>query len=225
MELLILSKLKWDLTAITAYDYLDHLLDAVTKRTEADDCTSRQLKSLRRQTERLVTLCATDPHFLSLPPSMVASASLASAVQLDFESQPTANLNHIFEKLRTVARIEMVSSRHCCTRVKPACLFAQCTYLPTVFYCRTASVSALSRSKNYLSQTLLLLPLPYIKILQRHRLLLHLPQEIQDPHLLRGSSVLRISAQQKLQRRGVRATMPLPLRFLTSLPTVLRDAE
>ena len=26
MELLILSKLQWDLTAITAYDYLDHLL-------------------------------------------------------------------------------------------------------------------------------------------------------------------------------------------------------
>ena len=29
MELLILSKLKWDLTAVTSYDYLDYLLDAL----------------------------------------------------------------------------------------------------------------------------------------------------------------------------------------------------
>ena len=30
MELLILSKLKWDLTAVTAYDYLDHLMNTVS---------------------------------------------------------------------------------------------------------------------------------------------------------------------------------------------------
>jgi hypothetical protein len=29
MELLILSKLKWDLTAVTSYDYLDYLLDVL----------------------------------------------------------------------------------------------------------------------------------------------------------------------------------------------------
>ena len=27
MELLILSKLKWDITAVTSYDYLEYLLD------------------------------------------------------------------------------------------------------------------------------------------------------------------------------------------------------
>ena len=32
MELLILSKLHWDLTAITAYDYVDHLLETLKSR-------------------------------------------------------------------------------------------------------------------------------------------------------------------------------------------------
>ena len=32
MELLILSKLQWDLTAITAYDYIDHILESINQK-------------------------------------------------------------------------------------------------------------------------------------------------------------------------------------------------
>ena len=46
MELFILSKLKWDLTAVTAYDYLDHLLDALHRNSgEGDGADSRLLES------------------------------------------------------------------------------------------------------------------------------------------------------------------------------------
>ena len=54
MELLILSKLKWDLTAITAYDYLDHLLEAL-QRSDASGSLDgslvdpSHLASLRKQ--------------------------------------------------------------------------------------------------------------------------------------------------------------------------------
>ena len=59
MELLILSKLKWDLTAVTAYDYLDHLLEALHRNTgEEGDADSRllessHLESLRKQVIRI----------------------------------------------------------------------------------------------------------------------------------------------------------------------------
>ena len=61
MELLILSKLKWDLTAVTAYDYLDHLLDALHRNSgggEEGDSDSRllessHLESLRKQVIRM----------------------------------------------------------------------------------------------------------------------------------------------------------------------------
>ena len=57
MELLILSKLKWDLTAVTAYDYLDHLLDALHRNSGeegGEEAGSRLLEashldSLRKQ--------------------------------------------------------------------------------------------------------------------------------------------------------------------------------
>ena len=104
MELLILSKLKWDVTAITAYDYLDHLLNALKKSSYnaksdniAESSNSREgyntnesessfyellsSDSLKRSAEKLILLCATDYRFANLPPSIVASAALMSAIQ------------------------------------------------------------------------------------------------------------------------------------------------
>lgn len=111
MELLILSKLKWDLTAITAYDFLDHILERLRGPLLSDRA---QVDSLRRHTEHLVSLCATETAFLSgpapTPPSLVASAALASAIQQDWESQPpeAGGMADIFERLGKLARIEMV---------------------------------------------------------------------------------------------------------------------
>ena len=66
------------------------------------------------QSERLITLCATDATFTTLPASMVASASLASAVQQDYESGhpptagPSVRIKEIFNKIREFTRVEMV---------------------------------------------------------------------------------------------------------------------
>ena len=102
MELLILSKLKWDVTAITAYDYLDHLLNALKKSTYSTAKSDNNTKtsnsyntnehessfyellssdSLKRSAEKLILLCATDYRFANLPPSIVAFAALMSAIQ------------------------------------------------------------------------------------------------------------------------------------------------
>ena len=101
MELLILSKLKWDLTAITAYDYLDHLMIALKKsiyneeefdslsqmdknvKNEAQSSLNQLLSSssLRINAEKIILLCATDYRFANLPPSVVASAALMSSIQ------------------------------------------------------------------------------------------------------------------------------------------------
>ena len=69
------------------------------------------------QSERLITLCATDATFTTLPASMVASASLASAVQQDYESGqpptagPSVRIKEIFNKIREFPRVEMVRGR------------------------------------------------------------------------------------------------------------------
>ena len=104
MELLILSQLKWDITAITAYDYLDHLLDAL----DVDNGPiPSDFEELRRHTERFITLCATEDIFLSLPPSMIASAALASAVRSTNNS--TNLITSTIDRLQNLTNIEMVN--------------------------------------------------------------------------------------------------------------------
>ena len=49
MELLILSKLQWDLTAITAYDYMDHLLENLQTYAREQDVQHLQLQHLEAQ--------------------------------------------------------------------------------------------------------------------------------------------------------------------------------
>ena len=72
---------------------------------------SQSLSSLRHQSERLITLCATDDTFMTLPPSMVASASIASAVQQDYESGHMGlDVKEIVHKIQEVAKLEMVRS-------------------------------------------------------------------------------------------------------------------
>ena len=47
MELLILSKLKWDLTAVTSYDYLDYLLEFLVEPNKNRKDPSRHPSLLR----------------------------------------------------------------------------------------------------------------------------------------------------------------------------------
>ena len=102
MELLILSKLKWDLTAITSYDYLDYMINttitpsrptltstpktsnSVQNNTNLEDKqnNSKLESKVRRNTEKIVTLCATDETFMSMPPSLVAASALVTVIEL-----------------------------------------------------------------------------------------------------------------------------------------------
>ena len=90
-----------------------HMLGWVTSAFKNSQATIHQT-SIPFQSERLITLCATDPTFTTLPASMVASASLASAVQQDYESGqpptsgPSVRIKEIFNKIREFTRVEMV---------------------------------------------------------------------------------------------------------------------
>jgi hypothetical protein len=111
MELLILSKLKWDLTAITPYDYLDYMINSLSTTTSSLDSLE---SSVRRNTEKLVTLCATDETFLSMSPSLVASASLVAAIEQDSNYLTNTlsyaiNLNQIVACILTATKIDLVS--------------------------------------------------------------------------------------------------------------------
>ena len=111
MELLILSKLKWDLTAITSYDYLDYMINSLDLHQQENVSVMAEVETkVRRNTEKLVTLCATDETFMSMPPSLVAASALVTALEQDKTISNKVNLNQIIGCIKHNTNLEMVSS-------------------------------------------------------------------------------------------------------------------
>jgi len=107
MELVILSRLKWDLSTVTPYDFLEHLLKMVMENNgtllETD-----QMKSIRNDAEKLIILCATEFRFSMYPPSMLSSAALAHSAQ-ELEKRSLCrqlNVNQLISRLQILTRVE-----------------------------------------------------------------------------------------------------------------------
>ncbi|XP_060531146.1 G1/S-specific cyclin-D2-like [Cylas formicarius] len=72
-ELLLLSKLQYNLSAVTGFDYIDQVIE----RCSWGD----QSNLLRRHSHTLVSICYTEPSLIQTPPSVIAAACINSAVR------------------------------------------------------------------------------------------------------------------------------------------------
>ena len=54
-----MSRLKWDLSTVTPYDFLEHLLKLVMENN-GSLLETEQMKSIRNDAEKLIILCATE---------------------------------------------------------------------------------------------------------------------------------------------------------------------
>merc|ERR1712066_394675 len=70
-ELYVLYKLKWDLSACTALDYLDHILPKLELEPSVDT------RQVRRHTETVIALSATHYLFSYVRPSVIAASAIA----------------------------------------------------------------------------------------------------------------------------------------------------
>ncbi|XP_053728653.1 G1/S-specific cyclin-D1 [Synchiropus splendidus] len=108
MELLVLSKLKWDLASVTPHDFIEHFLSKLTIHP-----STKQI--LRKHAQTFVALCATDVNFIASPPSMVAAGSVVAAVQgLYLKSQdPSLSSQNLTNFLSQVIRSDPDCLRSC----------------------------------------------------------------------------------------------------------------
>lgn len=114
MELLILSKLKWDLSAVTPYDFLEHLLRLLR---EGGDILESDL--LRRHTENFIILCATEFRFSMYPPSMLSSAAIAAAAQGLLErSDHHYDIQELVGRLQILTRVENECLQDCIQQIE-----------------------------------------------------------------------------------------------------------
>jgi len=73
-ELIILNALKWELSCVGPYNFLDQLLFRLSFQVLDLD-----LVTLRRHAAILIVMCAVEPQFSVCPPSLVSSACLCAA--------------------------------------------------------------------------------------------------------------------------------------------------
>lgn len=100
-EQLVIGKLKWDLWAITPHDFLAYILRRLP--VISDD------HMVKRHAQTFMTLCATDFKFSMHSPSIIAAASIGTAMKGLMDSDSThqrASLNDFLERLHDITHIE-----------------------------------------------------------------------------------------------------------------------
>ncbi|XP_054159443.1 G1/S-specific cyclin-D2-like [Oppia nitens] len=76
-ELLVLNRLKWDLAAITPNDFLNILIRRLHKWPKVSEVQ----KLIKKHAQTFIALCAADWTFSIFPPSMLAAASITTAIE------------------------------------------------------------------------------------------------------------------------------------------------
>merc|ERR1712226_1222383 len=74
-ELFVLYQMQWELSAITPLDYLDHAIPRLDLENHVD------VEELRRRTETILVLAATDYQFTYHSPSLMAASAIFTALQ------------------------------------------------------------------------------------------------------------------------------------------------
>lgn len=103
-ELLVLSRLKWDICSITPHDFVDHLM------TRLD--VSNPWGPVRRTAHGYIALCALEYKFAMCSPSMIASACVVAALRNELDPTMSAadlTVSDILAQLQTITNIETVS--------------------------------------------------------------------------------------------------------------------
>lgn len=81
-ELLVLSRLRWELTATTPLDYLDHIIPRLALPHAVNQV------HLRNKTENIIAVAAINYYFCYKSPSLVAAAAIFTALRSCIADKP-----------------------------------------------------------------------------------------------------------------------------------------
>ncbi|XP_046993551.1 G1/S-specific cyclin-D2-like [Schistocerca americana] len=99
-EWLVLTKLKWELSAVTAHDFLPHLLERLP-------LVACDLHAVRRHAHTYIALCARDYKFCRYLPSMIAASSIAAALNgLGWTTKSGFSLSQLLDSLQAITSTE-----------------------------------------------------------------------------------------------------------------------
>ncbi|XP_077530229.1 G1/S-specific cyclin-D3-like [Haemaphysalis longicornis] len=112
-ELLVVSTLKWDVCGVIACDFLDHLIH----RIDLPKAARHRREHIRSHAQTFISLCYTEFEFILSPASMIAAASISSAVcglvRLSWDERKDLHLS-----LHEITSIEVDCLQDCQQRIE-----------------------------------------------------------------------------------------------------------
>ena len=91
-EVLLLSKLDWDMSAVIAFDFVEHIIQRIRKMQFHAIVGLITPETLRKHSETLITMCSAQDVFSSFSPSLIAAACVMTTLRplLEASSNQTA---------------------------------------------------------------------------------------------------------------------------------------
>ncbi|XP_014610602.1 PREDICTED: G1/S-specific cyclin-D2 [Polistes canadensis] len=112
-EQLVVSKLKWELSAVTPSDFLVHILTRLRLPYNWDSVM------VMRHAQTFIALSAREYKFLTYTPSMVAAASIAAALHgLDWTRKSGFGISVLLDHLTSITTIEQDYLRGCLEQIE-----------------------------------------------------------------------------------------------------------
>nr|ATL75340.1 cyclin D-like protein [Diachasma muliebre] len=113
-EQLVVSKLKWELSAVTPGDFLLHILSRLPIDSLAWDSLM-----VRRHAQTFIALSAREYKFSMYTPSMIAAASVAAALHgLDWTGKSGYGLSGLLDELTRITAIEQDYLQGCFEQIE-----------------------------------------------------------------------------------------------------------
>ncbi|KYN21410.1 G1/S-specific cyclin-D2 [Trachymyrmex cornetzi] len=112
-EQLVVSKLKWELSAVTPGDFLMHILSRLSLPHTCDTVM------VRRHAQTFIALSAREYKFSMYTPSMIAAASVAAALHgLDWTGKSGYGLAGLLDELTRITAIEQDYLQGCLEQIE-----------------------------------------------------------------------------------------------------------
>ncbi|XP_022237170.1 G1/S-specific cyclin-D2-like [Limulus polyphemus] len=110
-ELLVLSRLKWDISAVVPNDFIEPIFQRLS--------LARGSEVARNHAETFIDLCCIDFKFSMYPPSMIAAASFGAAVQgLLWVDKQWSSQKELLTRLHQILGIEVDCLRLCLEQIE-----------------------------------------------------------------------------------------------------------
>ncbi|KAH7939063.1 G1/S-specific cyclin-D2 [Rhipicephalus sanguineus] len=140
-ELEVLNRLKWDVASVVANDFVDHLVAMLGLA----DCRD----TVRRHANTFISLCATEYHFISYRPALLAASSVATAVHgLRTPLQTPGSQDELISSLGSIANVRTTEIRRCVLEIETLMATSVAAFQQQQCYSKSAAVTPYPSCKS-----------------------------------------------------------------------------